>query len=129
MSTLANTIWTFNTQGTLAGTISFQQVGSSPNVGVATITATNPPPAYTGGGTWQASWAEAADGNNFTVQFNNFGNDLNFNPPPLGLVEINGAQIDAILITLFGSHTNGAATVYGTNFQAGLTVFTMNINN
>ena len=133
MSTLANTTWTFETQGQLAGTIYFQQAGPPQNAGVATITATDAPPSYSGG-TWQAAWAEVSDGNNFAVQFNNFANDPTFNPPPLGIPTINSGQIDAQLITLFGNHANGLANVFGTNFQTQaangevVTVFTMILN-
>lgn len=131
MSTLAGTTWQFSTTGNLAGTIYFQQVGSSPNAGVATITATNPPVGYIGATTWQAEWAEVADGNNFAVQFADFEATENFNPPPVGFPTINAGQLDMQPVTLFGSHSNGLAIMYGTNFQTQdadnnvVTVFTM----
>lgn len=117
MSTLANTTWEFGTLGQLTGIIYFQQVGPSQNAGVATITATNPPIGYEGSGVWTAQWAEVSDGNNIAVQFNNFINDPNFNPPPLGIPTINGGGGSPQLITLFGTHTNGQATMFGTNYQ------------
>ena len=117
MSTLANTTWTFGTQGSLAGTISFQQVGPSLNAGVAIITAANLPIGYQGSGVWPASWAEATDSNNFAVSLSDFMNDPTFNPPPLGIPEIMSDQNAAMFVTFFGTHASGFATVFGTNFQ------------
>ncbi len=117
MSTLAETTWTFSTTGALAGTIYFQMVGPSPNAGVATITATNPPIGYNGPTTWQAAWAEVSDGNHFAVQFSDFMTTQSFNPPPVGVPTINAGQLDMQPVTLFGSHANGIATLFGTNFQ------------
>lgn len=118
MSTLAGTTWTFSTSGNLAGTISFQQVGPSSNAGVATITATNPPVGYMGSTTFTAQWAEVGDGNQFAVQLASFIATDGFNPPPLGIPTINASGSgSAQPVTLWGSHTNGNATMYGSNFQ------------
>jgi hypothetical protein len=117
MNSLANTTWTFSTQDALAGTIQFQQVGPSPNSGVATITPTNPPAGFNVG-TYQAQWAQSADGKNFAVQFSDFMTDPSgFNPPPLAVPTINAGTINMQPVTLFGSMTgNGKANMCGTNF-------------
>ncbi|MCW4469396.1 hypothetical protein OGH69_10500 [Flavobacterium sp. MFBS3-15] len=125
MSTLAGTTWTFSTQGDMEGTIEFIQNGPSQNAGVANITATNPPMGCTPG-TFQAAWAEVADGNYFAVQFSDFMPTLypdssngpdSYLPPPLGIPTINAGQYNAQPVTLFGQHTDGVASMFGTNFQ------------
>lgn len=116
MNTLAGTLWNFSTQGTLTGTIYFQQVGSA-HSGMATITGTNPPVGEQVT-TFQASWAESIDGTHFAVQFADFELYPGIvYPPPLGLPTIHSDGGVGQLVVLFGSHSDGKATMFGTNFQ------------
>ena len=117
MNTLAGTTWVFQTQGTLTGSIAFQQVGPSLNAGVATITGANPPVGEQIT-TFQASWAESIDGTHFAVQFADFELTPGLvYPPPLGLPTIHSDGGVGQLVVLFGSHSDGKATMFGTNFQ------------